>query len=144
MAIALAGLPPYKVFVHIDVIIVVGSSERIHPEYLKQVFEIPRTTSLKLKPEKCKFFFKEVIYLGHLCTSEGVKPKPKKIRAIVEFPRPGDGDAAKRFVAAANYWRRSIKNIAKSSRPLAQLSRKRVPLFGRRIAKNHSLNLKNA
>ena len=43
---------------------------------------------LKLKPSKCTFFKTEITYLGHLITSEGVGTDPKKIKAVIKWPRP--------------------------------------------------------
>lgn len=54
-------------------------------------------------------------------------PDPNKLRAIEKFPRPTNGDEAKRFVAFANYYRRFIRNFSGITKPLTNLSRKRIP-----------------
>jgi hypothetical protein len=47
-----------------------------------------RYNTLKLQPEKCEFLRKEVSYLGHVITEDGVKPDPNKVRTIENFPTP--------------------------------------------------------
>lgn len=126
MAIAFSGLEPEQAFLYIDDIIVVGCSEQHHLKNLKAVFDVCRKHNLKLNPEKCEFFKKEVIYLGHKCTSEGLLPDDSKIEAVKKFPVPKDKDATRRFVAFANYYRRFIEHFADIARPLNRLTRKRV------------------
>ena len=41
--------------------------------------------AIKLNAEK---LVKEVPFRGHLLTTEGLKPDPEKVKAIVEMPRP--------------------------------------------------------
>ena len=43
---------------------------------------------LKLNKEKCKIRQKEVPYVGHLLTTEGLKIDPQKVKAIDEMPEP--------------------------------------------------------
>ena len=42
-------------------------------------------TGLKVCAKKCKFARSELEYLGYLITREGVKPMPKKTKAILEI-----------------------------------------------------------
>ena len=39
-------------------------------------------------PEKCEFFKKEVCYLGYIISKHGIKPDPKKVEAMTNFPTP--------------------------------------------------------
>ena len=58
---------------------------RQHLLHLEQVFKCLREANVRLKPSKCHFVEPEVEYLGHVVSSEGLKPNPK-IRAVQEFP----------------------------------------------------------
>ena len=40
----------------------------------------------------------EVPYIGHLLTSEGIKPDPKKVEAVQKVPQPTDVSSVKRFL----------------------------------------------
>lgn len=126
MALAFAGLPPQQAFIYMDDIIVIGGSINHHLHNLQKVFEVCRKYNLKLNPEKCEFFRHEVTFLGHNCSEKGIKPDNKKLDAIDKYPRPHDKDAARRFTAFANYYRRFIKNFAGIVAPLNRLTRKSV------------------
>ena len=41
-----------------------------------------------LRENKCEFLKTEVVYLGHVLSEEGVKPDPRKLEAVREFPQP--------------------------------------------------------
>lgn len=126
MSIAFSGLSPQQAFIYMDDLIVIGFSENQHINNLRRVFEICREHNLKLNPEKCEFFRSEVTFLGHLCTSEGLRTDPKKIVAVQKYPRPTNKDEVKRFVAFANYYRRFISNFSTITYPLTRLLQKRV------------------
>lgn len=126
MALAFSGLSPERCFSYMDDLIVIGYSEKNHIENLRKVFETCRRCSLKLNPLKSQFFKTEVSFLGHICGDKGLKPDPKKLIAVEKYPRPSDKDAVRRFVAFMNYYRRFIDNFAKISKPLTNLTKKRV------------------
>lgn len=126
MAIAFSGLPPEQAFIYMDDLIVIGFTENQHLNNLKNVFEVCRKYNLKINPEKCEFFKREIIFLGHNCTADGLKVDPKKIAAVAKYPTPKDKDSVKRFVAFANYYRRFIANFSLITHPLTQLLKKRI------------------
>lgn len=105
MRMAFSGLPPERSFLYIDDIILEGRTENHHLFNLRSVFEILRKFNLKINPNKCQFFQREVIFLGHNCTSEGILPDDQKLKALEKYLVPHDKDAVKRFVAFCNYYR---------------------------------------
>lgn len=124
MSIAFSGLPPHKMFLYMDDIIVLGRTEDNHLKNLRDTFLACRMRNLKINPDKCQFFRTEVLFLGHLCTSNGIKPDPSKFECIRNYPRPHDSDAVRRFVALANYYRKFLKDFAILSAPLNSLTKK--------------------
>jgi Retroviral aspartyl protease./Reverse transcriptase (RNA-dependent DNA polymerase)./Integrase core domain. len=126
MSIAFSGLNPTTSFLYLDDIIVIGASEDHHLKNLTSVFDTLRKHNLKLNPNKCRFFRKEVTFLGHKCTDKGILPDNSKFSVINQYPRPTDKDAVKRFIAFCNYYRRFIKNFANIAYPLNVLTRKRT------------------
>lgn len=124
MNLAFSGLPSEKLFIYIDDIIVLGKSEQDHLNNLKEMFSRCRERNLKINPEKCNFFKTEVLFLGHLCNQDGIKPDPSKFKTISEYPIPKDSDAVRRFVALANYYRKFIPNFSLTSIPLNKLTKK--------------------
>ena len=126
MAIAFSGLPPEIAFLYVDDIIIIGCSVEHHLKNIKSVFEICRNSNLKLNPEKCHWFQSQVVYLGHLCTDQGVMPDPSKVDKVKDFPTPKNAGEARRFVALSNYYRRFISKFAHKASPLNRLQRKNV------------------
>lgn len=118
------GISPEKLFIYIDDIIVFGKSEQDHLNNIAETMNQCRERNLKLNPEKCKFFRTEVLFLGHLCTANGIKPDPSKYSTIEKYPTPTDSDAVSRFVAMANYYRKFIPNMSTIAIPLNQLTKK--------------------
>ena len=93
-------------------------------ERLRQVFERLRHAKLKLGAEKCTFAAKEVSYLGHRVTGEGLLPDPALLAAIREIHPPKNATEVRSFLALAGYYRRYVKNFAAIAGPLHALTRK--------------------
>jgi len=65
-----------------DDIIVIGRSLKEHKANLMEVFRRLQEANLRLNPEKYQFFRKELFYLGHQVTSEGIGTDPEKVAVI--------------------------------------------------------------
>ena len=74
----------------IDDIIVHAKTEVKHDQRLHSVLERCEKINLTLNKEKCVFKCKEVTYIGHKLTQDGIKPDDNKVRAINEMPAPSD------------------------------------------------------
>lgn len=61
-----------------------------HDENLRKLLDRARKVNLKLNKNKLNLRCKEVPYIGHLLTKDGLKPDPEKVRAIQDMPRPTD------------------------------------------------------
>ena len=107
--------------VYLDDIIVFSPTEEEHVFRLRKVFERLRQHGLKLKPSKCKFFQKEIDYLGHRVSQEGIQPNKEKIKAMAEQAPPKTVSGIRSFLGMASYYRRFIKNFAKIAEPLNAL-----------------------
>lgn len=120
----LSGLQGNEVFVYMDDIVVYANSLKQHEQKLRNLLERLKTAGLLLQPEKCKFLCKEISYLGHVITNEGVKPDPKKTEAVANFPRPRNSKNIKQFLGLAGYYRRFVRDFANIARPLTNLLKK--------------------
>ena len=125
----LMGIQNEKCAVYMDDIIIYSRTIHEHISRLNEVFSRLRKANLKIQPDKCEFLRKEVAYLGHIITKDGVKPNPEKIRAIKEFPEPKDPKAIKSFLGLSGYYRRFIPQYAKISKPLTNLLKKDIPFI---------------
>lgn len=70
------------VLVFFDDILVYSQNWQEHLEHLRTVFEVLKKESFVIKPSKCFFRQREVEYLGHFISHEGVRVDPSKIEAI--------------------------------------------------------------
>lgn len=120
----LTGLQGTRVFVYMDDVIVYGSNLKDHNEKLKEVFERLKCSNLKLQPDKCEFLRKEVIFLGHKITENGVQPNPDKVKCVQEYPIPKNIKDVQAFLGLCNYYRRFIKDFASIAKPLTDLTKK--------------------
>lgn len=123
----LCGLQGLELFVYLDDIVLYASSLREHEIKFKKLAERLKSANLKLQPDKCEFLRKEVTYLGHIISEDGVKPDPSKIKAVKEFPQPQNAKAIKQFLGLAGYYRRFIPNFSKTAKPLTDLLKKDAP-----------------
>jgi len=71
--------------VYLDDIIIFSTSLEEPILSLKKVFLKLRDANLKVKLDKCEFVKKETEFLGHIITTTGIKPNPKKISANIIF-----------------------------------------------------------
>ena len=87
----------------LDDILVCSKSFEEHLQHLQQIFDRLRETNLSLKPSKCSFLKKEVIYLGHVLSSEGISPDPSKIQRVQEYPVPTNVKKVRQYLGLASY-----------------------------------------
>lgn len=140
----LLGIQNERCLVYMDDIIIYSPTIHEHISRLTEVFKRLRKANLKIQPDKCEFLRKEVAYLGHLITQDGVKPNPSKIDCIRNFPEPKTQKEIKSFLGLAGYYRRFISNFAKISKPLTKLLQKDIPFNFDSNCKNSFEELKTA
>ncbi|KAL9987206.1 hypothetical protein ACROYT_G001477 [Oculina patagonica] len=109
-----------------DDILIWGRNEGEHNHRLEQVLERSRKVGLKLNRSKKNILTAEVPYIGHVLTSNGLKPDPSKVRAVEEMPSPADKPALLRFLGMVNYIGKFIPNLADLTQPLRELLHKEV------------------
>ena len=74
--------------------------------------------------KKCEFWLKEVQFLGHVVSSEGIKVDPTKVEAMINWERPKTPMEVRSFMGLAGYYRRFVQDFTKNSYPLTKLTRK--------------------
>lgn len=124
MQIALGDLVGKACYIYLDDIIVFGKDIAEHNANLRMVLLRLREVGMKVKPSKCDFLKKSVVYLGHVISDEGIKPDPEKFSAILNFPQPKTVKEIQSFVGLVGYYRRFIKNFSAIARPLFNLTKK--------------------
>ena len=74
--------------------------------------------NLKLKAKKCHLFAKEVSYLGHIVSGDGISTDPAKVEAVCTWPVPQHPTDLRAFLGTCSYYRRFVPGYAELARPL--------------------------
>ena len=69
-------------------ILVYSKNEEDHKEHLRLVLEKLREHQLYAKFSKCEFWLKEVGFIGHVISGDGIAVEPSKVEAIAEWKAP--------------------------------------------------------
>ena len=85
------------VVVFIDDILVYSRYKQEHEQHLKIVLQTLREKKLYAKLSKCDFWLKEVSFLGHIMSVEGIRVDPTKIEAMVNW-KPPRSDRSEKFL----------------------------------------------
>ena len=77
-----------NVIAYVDDIVVFSNSEEEHKLHVWELFERLDKFGVCVIVSKCEFGKNSISFLGHLVSSEGIKPSPDKIDAIQNYPLP--------------------------------------------------------
>jgi hypothetical protein len=110
--------------VYLDDVIVIGRTFQEHLLNLRKVFERFREDRLKINPEKCQLVQKEVRYLGHIVSPEGLTTDPEKLKAVREWPTPRDKHEIRSFLGLCTYYRWFISGFTNIAKPLKLMEQK--------------------
>jgi hypothetical protein len=75
-----------------------------------------------VRAEKCQLFQKDVWYLGHIVSPEGISTDPEKLKAVWEWPTPKNKHESRSFLGLCMYYRQFIPGIANIAKPLTKLT----------------------
>ena len=124
MNLALQGLTWRECLVYLDDVIIMSGTFDEHLSRLRSVFERLRDAGLKLKSSKCVFLQRQVSFLGHVVSAEGIQTDPEKIAAVRDWPTPTSISELKGFLGLVTYYRRFIPSFSEMAEPLNYLTRK--------------------
>lgn len=125
------GMLGKSIFVYMDDLLIGSDSIEQHLEILEEVLHRLRVAGLKLKLEKCDFLKREIVYLGHIVSEQGVRVNPGKIKAITCFPEPKSKKNIKQFLGLAGFFRKFVKGFSQKAAPLTEILKGEVPFkFG--------------
>lgn len=120
----LRGLQGIHCLIYLDDIIIFSSSLQEHLTKLRAVFDRLRKTNFKVQLDKSNFLCKEVTYLGHTITTDGLKPNTDKIDAILNYPLPKTSTEIKSFLGLIGYYRKFIRDFSKITQPMTACLKK--------------------
>ena len=124
MEASLLGLTRVSCIVYLDDIVVYANTFQEHVERVDMVLDRIEMAGLKLKPDKCHLFRKEVHFLGHIISGQGVRPRPENVAKVLHFAAPETVTQARALVGMGSYYRRHIKNYSGMMKPIINLTKK--------------------
>ena len=82
------------------------------------MFECFHEHGLKLKPSKCSFLHRQITFLGHEISADGMKPRTLNLKGIAEMAPLANYTEVRCFLGMTGFFRRFIKNYARIAKPL--------------------------
>ncbi|GFQ84883.1 retrovirus-related Pol polyprotein from transposon 17.6 [Trichonephila clavata] len=144
METVLGGLSYEACLVYLDDIIIVGRSFEEHFNNIRRVLQKLKEANLKLSPSKCHLFRREVTYLGHIISAEGVRTDPDKISAVKNWKSPTYVHQLRSFLGLCIYYRKFVKDFSTIARPLHKLTEAKQKFIWTNECNNAFNKLKDA
>src|SRR6266498_256459 len=112
--------------VYVDDIIIYSKNFKEYLIHLKKIFKALDKVNLKLSIEKSKFYQKEVKFLRHIISEQGIKVDEKKIQSIREFFILKNFKELRGFLGLASYYKKFIEKFSYVTKLLNTLLKKDV------------------
>lgn len=106
-----------------DIIVYADTMEHLN-ERVQKVMQRLKEYNVQLNQEKCIFGAKELVFLGHKLSAEGIKPTHDKVESIRNFRQPANAEEVRSFLGLVNFVGQFIPNLATITEPLRNLTRK--------------------
>jgi hypothetical protein len=110
--------------VFLDDILVYSKLEEEHEQHLRMVLQVLREHQLYAKLSKCSFYQRQIHYLGHIISEEGIIVDAEKVETIREWSTPRNVAEDRYFMGLAGYYRGFIAGFSKLAHPITSLQRK--------------------
>jgi hypothetical protein len=97
--------------VFFDDILVYSSLYAEHLEHLHQVLTLLAKDKWVVKLKKCHFAQREIHYLGHILSSQGIQTDPDKVSAVLQWPVPKSARELRGFLGLAGFYRKFVRHL---------------------------------
>ena len=115
------------VIVYLDDILILSKTKEEHLRHISIVLDLLEEYDLKIRIGKCKFFTKELKYLGFVLTGDGLRADPDHVQKIREINEPVLGETVRkgtlqRMIGMIQWLHRYIPRLADWLDPITELS----------------------
>ncbi|PIK34846.1 hypothetical protein BSL78_28329 [Apostichopus japonicus] len=83
-------------------------------------------------------YFDDILVYSFVVSSQGLQVDEEKIRAIQEWPTPGNISQVRSFHGLASFYRRFVPNFSSIASPLTAVVKKNVGSAGEKLRRRHS------
>lgn len=118
-----------------------------HVDDLRHVLHRLREHGVKLRPNKCELFKRQIRYVGRLVTNEGVQIDPKDLEAVYQLrdQEPKNVREVRALLGFLGYYRTFIQDFSRLARPLFKLIESPSELdYKRKQVRSNRTNQKNS
>ena len=115
--------------VYLDDVIIFGKNFEEMLANLREVLLLLDKANLKLNPKKCSLFSREVKYLGHVVSENGISTDPEKIECVRSWPVPRNKKQVRSFLGFCSYYRKFVKGFSLIAKPLFVLTENLTKFF---------------
>ncbi|XP_033145199.1 uncharacterized protein LOC117133324 [Brassica rapa] len=122
-------LRPYMgkfVVVYFDDILIYSRCLEDHLRHLEQVIKVLRQEGLYANLKKCVFCTDELVFLGFVVSSQGLKVDEEKIKAIQDWPIQTTIGHVRSFHGLASFYRRFVKDFSTIAAAMTSVIKKNV------------------
>lgn len=109
---------------YLDDILIYSETLDDHIKHVRTVLENLVDNGLYCNLDKCLFHAKEVDFLGHKVTSNGIRTDPEKIKSIQNWKTPSCVKDIQSFLGFTNNYRKFIENYSDITLPITNLLKK--------------------
>ncbi len=109
-------------FVYLDDIIIYSKTWKGHLNHLRLVFEALRGTGLMVKVKKCEFAKKELKFLRHIISREGIRMDSEKIKKMVNIGSPKNLKELRSRLGLFSFYRQYIKGFLDITKLMYELT----------------------
>lgn len=89
--------------VFIDDIMIFGETEEEHDAAVKRTLHVLSQYGILLNDHKCRFKQREVTFVGHRLSAEGVSPSEEKVKSILSCRAPRTKEELRSFLGLVTY-----------------------------------------
>ena len=97
-----------------------AEARKDHDNNLIALLDQVMKVGVKINRQKMKLHLKEVKYMGHVLTADGVKADPDKVQGIRDLRDPESAEDVRSFLGTVNYLARYIPQLSQIAAPLRE------------------------
>ncbi|GJY63343.1 reverse mRNAase [Tanacetum coccineum] len=127
------------VVVYFDDIHIYSKNKDQYLSHLREVFSTLREQKLYANLKKCKFFSDNLVFLGHVVCSNGIKMDEIKLEAIHSWLQPQSVHNIRSFHGLALFYHRFIKGFSTIIAPITRMSKGGTYKWGKEAQQSFKL-----